>query len=633
MKEVMDFASRERVEKDNLVIEGIPEIPERIQQRLNQYLNTRSASLQDWLPSGEGMLISTRFAETNQIHLVRAPGGARRQITFFDEPVGDASVCPNPEVNGFLFAKDIGGSEFYQIFSFDLDRGTYQMLTDGESRNGSVRWSNKGDRFAFHSTKRNGRDYDLYIGEIGNPGITTPILEEGGEWAALDWSPDDAMLLVLRYVSINESYLHILDVASKALTQFNPTDQRISYGSARFAKDGKKFYFTSDQSSEFRRLQYCDLDTGQIKVITDDIPWDVEGFVLSENGRHLAFTANEDGIGKLHLVDVESGEEEDLPQFPVGQIGSLKFSPDEAQLGMVLSGPQAAGDVYALDLSSKELVRWTRSEMGGLKSEDLVAPELIRYETFDEADGRTRMIPSFYYKPKGRGPFPVLIQIHGGPEGQSRPLFSPTIQYAVNELGLAVLTPNVRGSAGYGKAYLLLDNGFRREDSVRDIGALLDWITARAELNSDRLAVLGGSYGGYMVLACMMHYHDRLRAAIEMVGISNFVTFLENTQAYRRDQRRQEYGDEREPEMREFLTRISPTTNAAKIKKPLLIGQGLNDPRVPVSESEQMVEVIRKNGGAVSYVLAKDEGHGFRKKTNRDYFECATALFLEQFLL
>jgi dipeptidyl aminopeptidase/acylaminoacyl peptidase len=322
-----------------------------------------------------------------------------------------------------------------------------------------------------------------------------------------------------------------------------------------------------------------------------------------------------------------------LPALPRGRIYGLHFDPEGTKLGLVLNTPQHPGDVFTLDLSSREIVRWTFSEVGGLKGEDLVTPELIRYETFDQVDGQPRTTSAFYYRPRGSGPFPVLIDIHGGPERQARPSFNSLRQYFIKELGIAVLRPNVRGSSGYGKSYLLLDNGYKREDSVRDIGALLDWIAEQPELDSDRVVLFGSSYGGYMVLGSMTHYNHRLRAAIEKYGISNFVTFLENTKDYRRDLRRAEYGDERDPQMREFLTQISPTSNAAKITKPLFIFQGLNDPRVPVTESEQMVENIRENGGVVWYLLAKDEGHGLSKKTNRDYFNSAVILFLERFLL
>jgi dipeptidyl aminopeptidase/acylaminoacyl peptidase len=624
---------QERVEKGNLVIEGIPEIPERVQNRLLQYQNTRSAGIADWLPDGGGMLIATRFGETSQIHLVRMPGGARNQITFFEEPVSGASVSPDPAIDGFLFGRDVGGSEFYQLFFFDFETGDHLMLTDGKSRNGGAVWSNKGDRFAFFTTKRNGQDWDIHVMDMEQPGVSRPILEEGGTWFASDWSPDDGSLLVTRYVSAAESHPYILDLSTGALTRLNPTEEKVAYGDAAFAKDGRGIYFTSDEGSEFKRLRYYDLKTGDITVLTEGIPWDVEEIELSDDGRYLAFTANEDGVSVLRVLDTRTMEGIPLPEIPLGVIQRLSFSPDGGALGLVLETPRSPADVYAVDISGGKLVRWTYSEVGGLRSETFCVPTLIRYETFDKVDGKPRAIPAFYYKPKGDGPYPVLVDIHGGPEGQAFPDFSAMVQYFVNELGVAVLVPNVRGSSGYGKSYLRLDNGYKREDSVKDIGALLDWIDSRPELDGGSVAVIGGSYGGYMVLATMAHYNDRLRAGIDIVGISNFVTFLENTQDYRRDLRRVEYGDERDPDMRDFLMSISPTANAAKITKPLFVAQGLNDPRVPATESEQMVDEIRKNGSTVWYMLAKDEGHGFRKKTNRDYFRCAAVLFLEDYLL
>ncbi|MCG8605067.1 prolyl oligopeptidase family serine peptidase [bacterium] len=621
-----------RVEKGNLVMEDIPEIPERIKDRMVQYQNVRSAFLQDWHPSGEGMLISTRFGETGQIHWVRTPGGARHQVTFFKEPVGGASA--NPEKPGFLFSKDVGGSEFYQLFYFNLITGQYQMLTDGESRNGAGNWSNDGTRFSFYTTKRNGRDWDIYVADVDQPTRAQPVLEKGGTWIAVDWSPDDSQLIAFNYISANESYPYILDLRSKELTQINPSEEKISYGGVAFSKDGKGIYLTSDQGSEFQRLQYYDLKTKKLSVLTADIPWDVDEFELSDDGKVLAFVANEDGISKLHLRNLLTGKEIGLPQIPVGQIYGLNFNRDNQRLGMVLNTPQTPGDVYTLDLGKKELVRWTYSEVGGLITDNFVTPDLVHYKTFDKVDGHARMIPAFYFKPQNTtGRLPVLISIHGGPEGQYRPYFSWSTQYYVNELGIAVLAPNVRGSAGYGKSYLKLDNGFKREDSVKDIGALLDWIAEQPELDANRVAVIGGSYGGYMVLASMMHYNDRLSCGIDIVGVSNFVTFLENTKEYRRDLRRAEYGDERDPKMRAFLNKIAPSNNAHKITKPMFIAQGLNDPRVPASESEQMVEVIRKNKGGVWYLLAKDEGHGFRKKSNRDFYYNTVALFLETFLV
>lgn len=626
------LAQVERQELGNRVTENIPEVPERIVERLRQYQSIRSASLAGWLPDGDGILISTRFAETNQIHKVAQPGGARLQLTFFDEPVRGAAPCPTMENNGFVFLKDIGGSEFYQVFYDNLHDAEVRMLTDGTSRNGSAVWSHAGDRVVYQTTRRNGRDWDIYVCDLTG-GTSAPVLEPSGYWSPLDWSHDGTRLLVENYVSINESYLHVLDFETGGLRALHQDNGRVSYASGRFNVEGTGVYYTSDEEGEFRRLRFRNLATGETTVLTADIDWDIESFELSPDGGLLAFVANEEGYSTLYTTNTLDGARLELPPLPHGVISDLAFSPDGIQLGMSIESPTIPGDVFTLDLTTSDVTRWTNSETGGFTEDAFVEPALIRFETFDTVVGKPRTIPAFYYRPEGDGPFPVVLDIHGGPESQERPTFNPWIQYLVNELGVAVLAPNVRGSNGYGKNYLLLDNGERREDSVKDIGALLDWIDDRPELNADRVAVYGGSYGGFMVLSSMTHFNHRLRAGIDVVGISNFVTFLEHTQDYRRDLRRAEYGDERDAAMRDFLMRISPTTNAGKITIPLFVAQGLNDPRVAVSESEQMVAEIRGNGGDVWYLLFNDEGHGFGKKSNRDFFTQVAALFLETYLV
>ncbi len=629
----------DRVERGNLVLEGIPDIPQRIWDQLDPYLNIRSASLQGWLPSGQGLLIKTRFGDTDQVHRLERPGGVRRQVTFFREPVTHVWVSPGRRFNGFLFAMDVGGSERYQIFSYDLETGRRRMFTDGSSKNGDAVWSFKGDRLVYSSTRRNGRDWDLYLADIDDPSSSRLLLETDGAWWAVDWSPDDGRIMVKNYISINETRPYILDVRTARLSPLNPGGERaesaapVAYDAIKFSRDGRGIYYVSDENGEFRRLRYYELATGQTRVLTGDIPWDVGELALSQDGRYLAFTVNQDGIDRLHVRNLLDREELELPDLPMGRVYGLRFDPDGRRLGMVLNTPRSPGDVYHLDLTDGKLVRWTRSETGGLLEERFVIPEIVRFATFDSIDSRPRDIPAFYYRPAGEGPFPVVIDIHGGPESQARPYFHSRRQFWISEMGLAVLRPNVRGSRGYGRSYLLLDNGYWRKDSVRDIGALLDWIARQPELDPDRVAVYGGSYGGYMVLASMIDYSDRLRAGLDLYGISNFVTFLENTGDYRRDLRRAEYGDERDPRMRAFLDKIAPVNNAEKITKPMFVFQGLNDPRVPVTESEQMVETIRKGGGEVWYLLAKDEGHGTGKKSNREFLYAASALFLEKHLL
>jgi len=619
-----------RVLAGSLLLDGVPEIPERISAGLDRYTDARSAFLLGWL--GEGMLVSTRFGNTYQLHRVAAPGAAREQLTFFDEPVTTAWVPPVAAPGGFVYARDSGGSEFYQLYYLDLGNGRSRLLSDGRSRYDDVCWNRSGDRFAYTTTERNGRNWDLHAQDLaGNHRV---LLEtETGAWAALDWSPDGERLLVLQYLSVNESSVFELRLADGRLTPLLDASLTASVTDARYAADGRAVYFAADIGAEFVRLHRLDLDSGRLEVLSADVPWDVEAFDLSADGRFLAVVFNEGGPSRLRIRRLADGALLALPELPVGVVDGLAFSADGSRLGFSLNRATASEDAYSLDLASRSLARWTHSELGGLDENRLVAPEFFDYPTFDRVDGAPRRIPAQIYRPGGPGPHPVLVNIHGGPESQYRPFFSVLSQYLVKELGVAVIAPNVRGSRGYGKSYLKLDDGRRREDSVKDIGALLDWIEGQPGLDGSRVAVLGGSYGGYMVLAAMIRYGDRLAAGVDRVGISNFVTFLENTQDYRRDLRRAEYGDERDPAMRAFLEGISPLNRADEIRRPMLISQGYNDPRVPASESEQIVAALKANGVPVWYVLALDEGHGFAKKRNRDFDAAATMAFLERYLL
>lgn len=541
-----------RREVGQLVLEGVPDIPPAVAERTLQYQSTRSAALVGWAADGNGLFISTRFGETGQIHFVATPGGARRQLTFFREPVGQVAVCPDPSSGQLMYARDVGGGEFFQLYLFNLANASSTLITDGRSRNGGPVWNRSGSVFAYSSTRRNGRDTDIYLASRANPTEARAIVTEGGSWQAVEFSPDGRRLLVVKGVSANESYPFIYDLEKATLTPIHRGPGAVAYGAAAWAADNRHIYFTSDEGSEFKHLRRFDSATGKVEVLTADLPWDVEGVELSHDGRTLAFTANEDGISALYLLDTAKGARRKVTNLPPGQVFGLRFHPSKRQLGMSINSSRSPGDVYVLDLGTNQLERWTYSEVGGLDTARFIEPTLIRYPTFDQVDGAPRQIPAFYYRPRGEGPFPVLISIHGGPEAQYVPTFNPMVQFYVNELGIAVLAPNVRGSSGYGKTYLTLDNGYKREDAVKDIGALLDWIARQKELDSSRVAVIGGSYGGYMVLASLVHYNDRLRCGIDIVGISNFVTFLTNTQDYRRDLRRVEYGDEQDPDMRRF---------------------------------------------------------------------------------
>lgn len=619
-----------RQERGNLVLENIPAHDPALIARLRRYLDARAATFLDWLPDG-GMLISTRFGDVAQVHRVAAPLGDREQLTFHDEPIVTARAPQTANGEGFVYLKDTGGNEQAQLRYLKLADRSERLLTDGKSRHGSVVWSNDGSRVAFFGNGRDGVSYDIYTVDMAAG--TPPRFIVGGRsgtWLPIDWSPDDRKLLLEHAVSVNESHLYVADVASGSLTLLDDPDRRIGITVAKFSPDGRGVYVASDATGEFAQLRYIDLATREERVLTPDTRWDIEGFDVSLDGRYLAWVHNEDGISRLTVRD-QMQKLELAPQgVPSGQIVNLKFDRTGKRLAFTAQTAQSPQDIFAYDLERNQLVRWTRSEIGPIDAGSLVSAELVRYPTWDRANGRPRTIAAFVYRPSKAGPHPVLIDIHGGPESQARPEFDGFTQFLVNELGYAVIAPNVRGSTGYGKSFSQLDNGALREGSVKDIGSLLVWIGVQPGLDRERVVVLGGSYGGYMSLASLAAYGDRLRGGVDVVGISNFVTFLNNTSGYRRDQRREEYGDERDSDMRAFLTRISPLSNATAIRRPLLVVQGLNDPRVPASESEQLVARIRARGGEVWYLAAKDEGHGFRKKPNRDFYLATTAMFLQR---
>jgi dipeptidyl aminopeptidase/acylaminoacyl peptidase len=446
-----------------------------------------------------------------------------------------------------------------------------------------------------------------------------------------DWSPDDRRLLVGEYLSVNQSRLHLVDVTTGRREELTPrTADTVAYGGARFSRDGRGVYLTTDRGSEFQRLAYMDLATRRVEPLTAGIPWDVEEFDLSEDGGALAFVANEAGVSRLYLMDTRTRVARPVAGLPAGVISDLRWRRTAGELAFGVASARSPNDVYSVDAATGRVTRWTESELGGLVAAELAEPALVRWPSFDR-----REITGFYYRPPARfaGKRPVLINIHGGPEGQSRPGFVGRTNYYLNELGVAVIYPNVRGSTGYGKSFVKLDNGMKREDSVKDIGALLDWVARQPELDASRVMVTGGSYGGYMTLAVATNYNDRICCALDVVGVSHFGTFLQNTESYRRDLRRVEYGDERDPAMRAFFDRIAPLNNAARITKPLFVVQGGNDPRVPRTEAEQMVARVKRNGSPVWYLMARDEGHGFRKKGNADFQFYATVMFMRQHLL
>jgi dipeptidyl aminopeptidase/acylaminoacyl peptidase len=620
---------------ENLIVEGVPAIPASLVETAGRYGSFRNATLTDWNPLRREMLIATRFADTAQLHLVKMPGGERQQLTFFADAVGNGRFHPNGG-DYIVFAKDVAGGEWYQLYRYDVASGDVTLLTDGKARNLIGPWSSGGDQIAYMSTRRTGKDTDLWVMNPADPKSDHLLTKlEGGGWDPQDWSPDDSKILLKEEISLNEAYLWLVDAKTGEKKKLEPGGlmggEKVGIGEARFAKDGKGIYLTADAGSEFLNLGFLHLAGDEFKYVLTgpEAKWDVERFDLSNDGKLIAYVKDEDGLSAIHVRNTANQKEISLRGLPVGVVTSLRWHPNGHELGFSLTNARGPGDCYSLDVATGKLERWTTSETA-VKTESFPQAELVKWKSFDGKE-----ITGFLYKPPAKftGKRPVLVLIHGGPEGQSQPTFLGRSNYYLNELGIALIYPNVRGSTGYGKTFTMLDNGFKREDTYKDINALFDWIGTRPDLDAERIAVTGGSYGGHMTLAVSTFYSDRIRCSVDIVGMSNLVTFLEHTEAYRRDLRRVEYGDEREPKMREFLEKIAPMNNIEKIKKPMFVIAGKNDPRVPVSESQQIADALKKQGTPVWLLIAKDEGHGYRKKGNQDFQFYATVEFLREYLL
>ncbi|MEH6714366.1 S9 family peptidase [Parasphingorhabdus flavimaris] len=610
-----------------LVADQVPDIPQEIVDQTRPYMEYRTASFVDWDPKSKAMLISTRFAETRQLHRVAAPMGQREQLTFASEPVSSARYAPDG--SALLFQKDSGGNEVHQIFA--LENGQPKLLTDGQSRNSLGPWSSSGKLLAFGSNKRTGLYNDIYLMNPANPeGAKMLIASTGGGWFPIDFSPDDKQLLVFNYVSVTDNQLYLIDIAGGVSRKLTDSSNPVAYEGLQFAPDGR-LWAASDDGSDVKRLGVVNLETSLFEPVVDEKIWDITDFDISPDGRWIAFEVNQAGRSLLKFYDMKSGKVRTADGLPAGVVSGAKFSP-WGELGLTLNSNQTGTDAYSINPDTLAVTRWTRSETGGLDAADNVAPELVEIESFDG-----EKMSGFLYRPdpsRHKGRRPLIINIHGGPEGQATPRFLGRDNHLINELGIAIFYPNVRGSTGFGKRFVSLDNGpWRRENSVLDIGAFLDHLRKDKRIDRKRIAVTGGSYGGYMTLASMLHYGSKLKAGLEIVGISNFVTFLENTEAYRRDLRRVEYGDERVPEQRAKLEEISPLLRASEIKIPLMVVTGANDPRVPASEADQIIAAVRANGRPAWHLLAENEGHGFRKKANADYQFWASLIFWQKYLL
>ncbi len=625
-----------------LTVQGIPPIPVSLAAKVAPYTEFRPYALASWHPARHELVVARRAKATTQLFDVRSPLGAPAQLTDFPEPVRFGAWWP-AKPDALVFVRDAGGNEQSQLYRLDPGANEPVMLTDPARQHRPLAMNRARDRLLVGSTdvdkagsRRENPTLDVALVDPLDPSSVRKVVTlPGTGWGDFGFSFDDRRLVMNEFKSVTETYVWVMDLATGERRRVLPAAgadpaRTVASTEIQFSRDGRGLFLTTDRDGEFQRAAYLDLATGALEPF-GPADRDVEQLALSRDGRTIAMVVNEAGVGVLRLYDADTRAELPRPQVPIGTVSGVQWHPDSTALAFELDSARSPGDVYVLDVAANRVSRWTESKVEGLDASTFAVQAPIEWKSFD---GRT--ITGFIARPDpGRFPGrrPVMIQIHGGPEGQARPGFLGRWNYYVNELGVAIVEPNVRGSTGYGKTFVSLDNGTRREDSVRDIGALLDWIATQPDLDPSRVVVAGGSYGGYMSLAVATTYSDRIAGAIDVVGIANFVTFLERTETYRRDLRRVEYGDERDPAMRAFLERISPVANAAKIGKPLFVAHGRNDPRVPYTEAEQIVETVRRNGTPVWYLLAANEGHGFARKENADFYFYATIRFLQKTVL
>ena len=636
---------------ENLILDGIPPIPAEFADKVKAFGSFSAASMVTWHPSGESMLIRTRQKSTSQLFLLAKPGMRPEPLTDLADAVTGGTFQPG-KGDYILFEMGSGGDEVFRIYRMDIAGGKAVPVSLAGERASSPAFNRKGDRIVYttstvdrNRTPRNSEEGEepertsrltIWIADPLQPDMAKKVASyDGAQFGDIHFSPDEKSLLMQELVSVNESHLWLLDIASGDKRRITPAPGKtpVFYGAARYSRDGARLYAISDRDSEFRRLISIDLATGHETVLAPQFNFDVEEFSISEKADRIALITEEEGSSVLRFLELGSLKELPRPALLSGVISGLHWRPDASgkTIAFNMVSARSPGAAFAFDTETKRLTRWTPATTRGVSAFELVEPQLIHWKSFDGTQ-----ISGYLYAPDAQkfpGKRPVLVEIHGGPEGQARPGFLGRNNYLVNELGIALIYPNVRGSSGFGKTFLAMDNGIKREDSVKDIGALFDWIGAQERLDASKVLVKGGSYGGYMSLAVSVMYADRIAGAIDVVGPSDFTSLLTHTESYRRDLRRVEYGDERDPAMRAFFDKISPLRNAGKIKKPMFIIHGRNDPRVPYSEAVQMVERLKKQGTPVWFLTAQNEGHGFARKENQDFLFYAELAFLRQTLL
>jgi len=625
-----------------ITTEGIPPIPQSIADGLAKYAQFRQAQMMAWNPSKRQILITTTLGSVPQLYSVDGPGRDRHQLTWFERGVPVfANVSFDPaDANAVIFQYDPAGTtELRSLYRYDMTTGEISQVVESKTRYAHA-WSRQGRWLVYDSAERNGKDRDLYVIQPSDPKTKRRLAEFDGAFSPQDWSPDGTSLLALEIPSNAETYVWRIDVKTGEKKALTPRDgEKAAWWNARFSADGKRVYAISDRQGGDFRVWRCDVAncvwsavTPQGMVVDASNAAATAGFEISPDGSLMAVVADKGSFTELQMIDLTTLKPRALPALPKGTVAQLRWRPASKEIALSVASIKSQGDVYSVDVALGTISRWTTSETT-FNPETLPAPEVVDVKSFDGTP-----ISVILYRPPAKfsGPRPVIMQFHGGPALRDRVRFQGRSNYLLNELGIALMYPNVRGSSGFGRRFAQMDDGTGREGAIKDVGALLDWIGTRADLDKNRVMLGGASYGGWLALEAGIVYNGRIRGILEGAGITDFITYLEkDTNAARQTNRRLEYGDERDPAMRPFLTSISPITRAADLKKPTFILQPGKDIRIPVAQARELLNALKANNATVWYAEFADADHdSFPGPTqNIDWMLAAWIAFFKAYLL
>ena len=590
------------------------EVSTAVPWQFQQYQFRRSAHFLAWQPGTKGLL----YRDGKRIYSLDSPGGSPQLYHHFRRKtpayvhIGQAAGA-----NRIFFTRDHKGLEDYQVYSIAAGGRIAKRHSHARHRSTSPVTDPTGRLLVFKSNLDEPGRIDLFCREVGSRTPARKLLPGiSDQGRLLDWSADSGRLLVTKARSVTQASLYLVDIQAQQAREIRDLPS-VAFTLAQFLPGSDDLLWVSNEGGDYQRLFLFDAATGLHRPITPALQEDIIALDVAPDGASVAFATLREGQSAVYWMVLDEQLPHEVPELPIGVVTALEYHPKGAQVAIGMRGRDWPAEVFSFRFPDNQLLRWTNAGSSRIGEVAFSKPRLFYYPTFDSLSGAPRMIPAFQYRPvRKKGPFPVVVNLHGGPESQALPVYSPWKQWLVNELGVVVIEPNFRGSAGYGTAFLQLDDGMQRTDVVQDIGALLDWIAVQPDLDARKVLVSGESYGGYLALASAIDYPDRLRAVICGFGVGDWVGFLSNTRPYRRGLRRAEFGDERQDSVRRFLQRISPLQHTDRIACPVLLLAGQNDPRVPLSNFRALVEALDRHGKDFKAVLGLGEGHGFVRKAN-----------------